>query len=210
MTAEELFLEKFGNKLPQESWVIKFAEEYAEMKVAGALVIAKVDAMNIEGPNLEDYFKAQQKQLEDFLMPDISKEDKVIKVFLDDYRIPKDCLPYMFDRIGVHATNYHDDWLIVKNYPEFIKAIDEHKGNISHISFDHDLADGHYHKNMQSGVLNYDTYDFNSDDYNKTGYHCAKYMKQVYEENKLDFPFMYVHSMNPVGTQNIINLFKNA
>ena len=67
MTAEELFLEKFGNKLPQESWVIKFAEEYAEMKVADALVIAAVDAMNIEGPNLEDYFKAQQKQLEDFL-----------------------------------------------------------------------------------------------------------------------------------------------
>ena len=32
MTAEELFLSKYGNKITaSESWVIRFAEEYAEI-----------------------------------------------------------------------------------------------------------------------------------------------------------------------------------
>lgn len=42
----------------------------------------------------------------------------------------------------------------------------------------------------------------------KTGYHCAKWMKDSYEENKIELPVMFVHSMNPVGTDNIINVFK--
>lgn len=37
---------------------------------------------------------------------------------------------------------------------------------------------------------------------------CAKFMKQYYEEKGWSFPTMFVHSMNPVGTENIINLFK--
>jgi hypothetical protein len=132
-----------------------------------------------------------------------------MKLFLDDYRNPSECLSYMYQRIGKLNPIYNEgDWYIVKNYPEFTKAIDEFKGKITHVSFDHDLADGHYHKNMQEGVLNYTSEDFNSDDFNKTGYHAAKYMKELYEKEKLELPIMFVHSMNPVGTQNIINLFK--
>ncbi len=37
MNAEELFLEKYGNKITaSESWVIRFAEEYAALKVKEA------------------------------------------------------------------------------------------------------------------------------------------------------------------------------
>lgn len=35
MKAEDLFLKKYGNKItPAESWVIRFAEEYADLKNA--------------------------------------------------------------------------------------------------------------------------------------------------------------------------------
>lgn len=132
-----------------------------------------------------------------------------MKVFLDDVRVPNDCLSYMYNRIGHLNPIYNaGEWYIVRNYPEFVRTIDRFKGEITHISFDHDLADGHYHKNMQEGVLNYESEDFKSNDYNKTGYHCAKYMKEVYEKEGLKQPVLFVHSMNPVGTENIINLFK--
>jgi len=132
-----------------------------------------------------------------------------IKIFIDDYRNPIDCLSYMYKVIGHLNPIYgQSEWYIVRNYPDFVKAIDTFKGNISHISFDHDLADGHYHKNMQEGIINYDSEDFNSDDFNKTGYHAAQYFKNIYDEEKLKYPILFVHSMNPVGTQNIINLFK--
>jgi|688.fasta_scaffold1628739_1 hypothetical protein len=132
-----------------------------------------------------------------------------MKIFLDDIRIPTDCIEYMGKRIGKLTYTYLDyDWNVVRNYPEFVKVIDKFKGKITHISFDHDLADGHYHKNMQKGVINYNSEDFNSDDFNKTGFHAAKYFKQVYDQEKLEYPVLFVHSMNPVGTENIVNLFK--
>lgn len=132
-----------------------------------------------------------------------------MKIFLDDYRSPIDCLKYMYQRIGDLNPIYNDaEWFIVRSYPAFVKAVDRFKGEITHVSFDHDLADGHYHQNMQEGVIDYDSVDFNSDDFNKTGYHAAKYIKDVYGSYKLDLPIMFVHSMNPVGTENIVNLFK--
>lgn len=132
-----------------------------------------------------------------------------MKIFLDDYRFPQDCLSYMHTRIGTLNPIYGEgEWYIVRNYPEFVKAIKRFKGEITHVSFDHDLADGHYHKNMQEGVINYASEDFSSDDYNKTGYHAAKFLKEVYQTNNLALPTMFVHSMNPVGTENIINLFR--
>ena len=132
-----------------------------------------------------------------------------MKIFLDDYRQPTDCLKYMDKRIGNLNPIYNEgEWFVVKNYPEFVKAIDRFKGEITHISFDHDLADGHYHQNMQEGTINYSSEDFNSNDFNKTGYHAAEYFKKVYDNEKLEYPVLFVHSMNPVGTQNIVNVFR--
>jgi hypothetical protein len=76
------------------------------------------------------------------------------------------------------------------------------------VSFDHDLADGHYHKNMQEGKLNYDAESFKSDDYNKTGYHCALWLRNLCYFNLVPLPKWYVHSANPVGTENIVALLK--
>ena len=132
-----------------------------------------------------------------------------MKIFLDDYRIPMDCIKYMHTRIGPMNTIYNDgEWFIVRNYPQFVNAIDRFKGEITHISFDHDLADAHYHQDMQEGDIDYNAEELNNDEYDKTGYHAAQYLKEVYEKENLKLPLMFVHSMNPVGTQNIINLFK--
>ena len=43
MNAEELFLQKYGNKITaSESWVIRFAEEYAKLKTDAVLPQADV------------------------------------------------------------------------------------------------------------------------------------------------------------------------
>jgi len=92
-----------------------------------------------------------------------------------------------------------DDWTIVRNYAEFCKAIDENIGKITHISYDHDLAAIHYDPSTWREGFKYEE---------ETGLDCAKYMKKRYDEAGIPYPIMYCHSMNPVGKQNIINLFK--
>lgn len=129
-------------------------------------------------------------------------------LFLDDYRAPEDCLKYMHARIGSENLIYRSqNWDVVKNYPEFVAYITKH-GLPEVISFDHDLADGHYHENMQKGELNYSGDSFN-DDYNKTGYHCAKWMIEYCMNNNVKPLRCIVHSMNPVGTENITALIDN-
>ena len=139
-----------------------------------------------------------------------------MKVFLDDVRIPIDCIKYMYHRIGnlnpIYDTTIVKDWTVVKNYDQFkliIEAAFDANIKITHISFDHDLADFHYEYSS-------DDYDNMSDDekektfgsMEKDGYDCAKWLKQFYLDNKIELPIMFVHSMNPVGTEKIIKLFK--
>lgn len=127
------------------------------------------------------------------------------KLFLDDFRWPNDCAKYMYKKIGPQNVLYTEpDWEVVRNYPEFVNWIAAN-GMPGLISFDHDLADGHYHENMQNGILNYSTDDF-KDDMNKTGYHCAQFIVEMCMDKKLKLPEFIVHSMNPVGTENIESL----
>ncbi len=129
-----------------------------------------------------------------------------MKIFLDDIRNPKDCYEYMKIRIGSNSDIYKDEnWIICRNYQEFVDAIDDNYPYIYTISFDHDLADEHYSDLMFKNPNEYNKLQFKE----KTGYDCAKYFKDYYEnEKEQDYPEIYVHSMNPVGTQNILNLFK--
>jgi hypothetical protein len=130
------------------------------------------------------------------------------KLFLDDFRWPSDCAKYMYTKLGPENVIYTDpNWNVVRNYREFVKWITDN-GLPDLISFDHDLADGHYHQNMQEGVLNYSAADFD-DDNNKTGFHCAKYLVEACMDQGLKLPQFIVHSMNPVGTQNIESLLNN-
>lgn len=129
-----------------------------------------------------------------------------MKIFLDDVRSPSDCAKYMHARIGSLNPIYLEDWYIVRNFEQFQDVIFRYHKDITHVSFDHDLAEAHYHESMYQGGKVYMKYLETTSE--KTGYDCAKWMKNFYEENSIEFPVMFVHSMNPVGTENIINLFK--
>lgn len=116
-----------------------------------------------------------------------------MKLFLDDERQPKECLNYMKPRIGNLVELYNQDWAVVKSYTEFVSFVQKNFKEITHISFDHDLADIKY----------------NSGSYlETTGEDCAKWLKEFYKKQKISLPIMFAHSGNPVGTANIINVFK--
>lgn len=102
-------------------------------------------------------------------------------LFLDDVRTPSRVYPDTFDR----------DWVVCKNFQEFTTCI-RIKGLPQFVSFDHDLAEEHYIP--ENKVENY---------VEKTGYDCAKYLVAYCMDNNLRLPPWAVHSMNPVGAQNI-------
>jgi hypothetical protein len=112
-----------------------------------------------------------------------------MRIYLDDIRTPLD----------------PDSWTIVRSYDEFVEKISEvGLENISEISLDHDLAQGHYHSNMQSGVINYDSPDFETNAY-KTGWHCARWLIDQWEDKK-PLCLINIHSYNPIGSANIKSL----
>lgn len=123
------------------------------------------------------------------------------RLFLDDVRIPVDCVLYMRD-----GRIYLEEWDIVRNYDDFVNYIKDN-GIPDIISFDHDLADEHY-----SPVMN------DEDKYNqlyvhfkeKTGNDCAKWLCEYCVKNGLPLPEYRVHSMNPVGRDNIISTLKSC
>lgn len=133
-----------------------------------------------------------------------------IKLFLDDIRCPTECASYMYQRIGDKNPTYLEGgWLIVRNYDQFVAAIRTYSKDISHISYDHDLHDEHYTPEEYWGDYEKSAeYQASVNYKEKTGCECAKWMKEYYDENHMEYPEMWVHSMNPVGTQNIINVFK--
>ena len=106
-----------------------------------------------------------------------------MKLFIDDIRMPSD--------VGFKD----DEWLIARNYDEAIHYIIQHQPQ--RIAFDHDLADCHY-----AGIEGNE----------KTGYDIAKKLCELDERHGIyileDFLFT-VHSMNPVGANNIKILLKN-
>ena len=120
-----------------------------------------------------------------------------IKIYLDDFRDPKDSVFYMFKDLGYDSQIYMEQWNVVKNFDEFKKLVNEQVGNISHVSYDHDLADIHYTLN-EAGLFD------NVEE--KTGYECALYLKDLYKERGLEFPVQYCHSFNPVGQERINNV----
>jgi len=122
-----------------------------------------------------------------------------MKLFLDDIRQPQECIHYMQKRIGALNPIYLEDWTVVRNYKDFVEAVTNHIDEITHVSFDHDLADIHYDPTTWREGFVYQE---------ETGHDCAVWLKNFYKERGKELPILFVHSMNPVGTQNIINVFK--
>jgi hypothetical protein len=106
----------------------------------------------------------------------------IYKLFLDDVREIRQIYPH---------TDLNE-WILVKNYDEFVNCIKKNGMPIK-INFDHDLGLEHY----VTGNPNYDKYK------EKTGYDCAKWLVEYCMNNNLEFPDYQVHSMNPIGRENI-------
>lgn len=133
----------------------------------------------------------------------------MINIFLEDNykRTPEVCSTYMKARIGALNSMYiNEKWLIVRNYEQFKEAVFTNIGKIHAISFDHDLGKDEVEKLVESGLSKRKARAVKKQV--KSGYDCAVYFKKLYDKFEQKYPLLFVHSMNPVGTQNIINLFK--
>ena len=102
-------------------------------------------------------------------------------IFLDDERVPNNVTWIKLPSV---------DFVVLKSYNEFVDYITKF-GVPDFVSFDHDLGLPHYGSDY-------------SDE--RTGYDCAKWLRNYCLENNLQFPKYTVHSMNPVGKQRILNL----
>lgn len=108
----------------------------------------------------------------------------MVKVFLDDERNPED----------VKWINLPEgEWLIVRDYLDFVTKVSGLYESPEFISFDHDLGFGH-------GI---------PDNRAKTGLDCAQWLVFFLLERKWPLPPFAVHSMNPVGKANIENFLSN-
>jgi hypothetical protein len=123
-------------------------------------------------------------------------------LFLDDIRVPNDCLEYMPNPSVYKNTK----WEICRNYDEFVRMI-ESNGIPAMISFDHDLADEHSNPDMYDGQEVYNSHY--SEFKEKTGLDCAKWLIDLCIDTGFDLPQYFVHSMNPAGGKNILSLLQN-
>jgi len=127
------------------------------------------------------------------------------KLFLDDFRDPKDAITLVPS--NYNKFYWENDWDVVRNYNEFVDYIEEN-GLPQFISFDHDLGDtamDEYFRNVVvNGVIDYDNIK------EKTGLDCAKFLVEYCADENQPLPEYLVHSANPAGKQNIISFLENA
>jgi hypothetical protein len=112
------------------------------------------------------------------------------RIYLDDVRTP-----------------IEQDWVVVRNYDEFISKVNELGFNdIELISLDHDLGDSamsEWHKNVYHNyTLNYDNIT------EKTGYDCAKWLVEQWMDGR-PIVDVYTHSANAIGSANIMGYINN-
>jgi hypothetical protein len=129
-----------------------------------------------------------------------------INLFLDDYRQPIQAYTYTKD------TDYlQKEWKLVKDYNSFTSFLQRKILNgekLELVSFDHDLAPEHYAPEARWG--DYDQWAVEAQFQERTGLDCAKYLVEFCKQYDIPLPKIKVHSMNPVGKRNIINLFENV
>lgn len=129
-----------------------------------------------------------------------------MKVFLDDVRIPEDCSKYMYARLGALNTLYLENWFVVRNYDEFCLFIRHNYKDITHISFDHDLGEDLVEERLERGMSKRQAKAKKK--LERTGLDCARWLVDFYKKKEQPLPTIFIHSMNPVGTENIFNALK--
>jgi len=111
-------------------------------------------------------------------------------LFLDDIRVPTNVT-----WVDIPKDQHYS---LVRNYQEFVDLITL-RGLPKFVCYDHDLSDCHYGDGLNDRGIDYDKYQ------EKTGYDCAKWLVDYCMKNGVKHPPYVVHSMNPVGKQNIIS-----
>ncbi len=109
------------------------------------------------------------------------------------------------------VRNIPEGWVGVRSFVEFTDYIKKN-GIPNEVSFDHDLKREEYHiikdrpanRPLIEFPIDYKSYK------NKTGYHCAKWLREYCIVKNLFFPKWYIHSDNSMGIKNIKNLLKNG
>lgn len=112
-------------------------------------------------------------------------------LFLDDYRVPKDCVWVDLPLV---------EWSIVRNYKDFVSIIGD-LGLPRKVSFDMDLSDEHYDR--RTWLQEHPNYK------EKDGIECVKFLIDYCKNNNLKFPKYYIHSMNPIKTERAFILIKD-
>ena len=124
---------------------------------------------------------------------------KHYNLFLDDYRIPEECLEYKDDeRYGTET------WVIVKSHESFVQELETRweDGEFPKlVSFDHDLDDEHYDPSMWKGV---EAYEHAYKQFTEpTGRRSAGFLKSFCLEKNIPLPECLIHTMNPAGEERI-------
>lgn len=115
----------------------------------------------------------------------------MVKVYLDDVRTP-----------------IENDWYVVRNYNEFVHLINKlGLDKIDLISMDHDLGDEAMIE-YYSNVKNFNQLDYNNIN-EKTGMDCTKFLVNKSLDDNIELPQIYVHSANPIGSDNMISYINN-
>jgi len=119
------------------------------------------------------------------------KINNKLRLYLDDVRTP-----------------FAEDWIIARNYDEFVAAIKLHGlGNFEVISLDHDLGEGamiEYYTNVKNNYM----LDYNNIE-EKTGMDCCRYLVAESMNEKIPLPQIYIHSANPIGSANMMGYINN-
>ena len=116
------------------------------------------------------------------------------RLFLDDWRIPRDCATYMWQRTDCRI--YHEEWDIVRSYGQFVEWI-EKNGVPDLVKFDYDLADVDELKEE----LPIEEW-FNLDENRVyTGLDCVEFLLDFCNKNDFKFTEYVIHSVNTDGCE---------
>lgn len=129
-------------------------------------------------------------------------------LFLDDIRNPEQAIltftkESLLKKTGTCAT----DWVVVRNYKDFCDHL-KYVGIPGVISFDHDLGDFAMREFIEMEAAESNIFNYNSLNGEKTGLDCAKFLCKICLDKDRKIPTFFVHSFNPVGAQNIINILQ--
>jgi hypothetical protein len=113
------------------------------------------------------------------------------RLYLDDVRTP-----------------INDEWIVVKNYDEFVYEIKKWGlESFEIISLDHDLGEGamvEYYTNVKNNfTLNYENIE------EKTGMDCCRFLVSESMSKNIPLPQIYIHSANPIGSANMMGYINN-